>query len=49
MNFVPFAERCVELVTEMYSATASHNTVIQAHVLQNIIKVSHSFSVKLGH
>lgn len=47
MNFVPFAERCVELVTEMYSATASHNTVIQARVLQNIIKVSRVWFVCL--
>jgi len=45
MNFVPFAERCVELVTEMYTATASHSTVIQAQVLQNIIKVSHMISL----
>lgn len=40
MNFVPFAERCVELVVDMYKATASHTTVIQSQVLQNIIKVS---------
>ncbi|XP_052280395.1 protein MON2 homolog isoform X2 [Dreissena polymorpha] len=38
MNFVPFAERCVKLIVDMYLATASHPTVIQAHVLQNIIK-----------
>jgi hypothetical protein len=40
MNFVPFAERCVELIVEMYKVTASQTAVIQAQVLQNIIKVS---------
>lgn len=40
MNFVPFAERCVELVVDMYKTTAVHSNVIQANVLQNIIKVS---------
>ena len=40
MNFVPFAERCVELVTDMYKTTAQHSTVITSHVLQHIIKVS---------
>ena len=39
MNFVPFAERCVEMVTEMYKTTAQHPTVINSRVLQNIIKV----------
>ena len=40
MNFVPFAERCVELVTDMYKITAQHPTVINSHVLQQIIKVN---------
>ncbi|KAK3580643.1 hypothetical protein CHS0354_013414 [Potamilus streckersoni] len=38
MNFIPFAEKCVELTVDMYKRAASHQTVIQAHVLQNIIK-----------
>ncbi|XP_053377564.1 protein MON2 homolog isoform X3 [Mercenaria mercenaria] len=38
MNFVPFAERCVEFIVDMYKVTASHTAVIQAQVLQNIIK-----------
>ena len=40
MNFVPFAERCVEMVTDMYKATAQHPTVVNSNVLQQIIKVS---------
>ena len=39
MNFVPFAERCVEMVTDMYKTTAQHPTVINSRVLQSIIKV----------
>ncbi|KAL4226462.1 Endocytosis and vacuole integrity protein [Mactra antiquata] len=49
MNFVPFAERCIELVVDMYKTTASHQNVIQAHVLQNIIKTFRQpLSLKYG-
>ncbi len=40
MNYVPFAEKVIEMVTDLYKATASHQAVIREHVLQNIIKVS---------
>ncbi|KAL8578563.1 hypothetical protein ACOMHN_015019 [Nucella lapillus] len=40
MNFVPFSERSLEMVVEVYREACSQHTVIQAHVLQNILKVS---------
>ena len=40
MNFVPFSERALEMVVELYREACSHQTVIKAHVLQNILKVS---------
>ena len=39
MNYVPFAEKVIEMVTDLYKATANHTAVIQEHVLQHIIKV----------
>ena len=39
MNYVPFAEAIMEMVVELYKATGRHNSVIQAKVLQNILKV----------
>ncbi|KAK2183610.1 hypothetical protein NP493_305g02026 [Ridgeia piscesae] len=39
MNYVPFAEAIVGMVTELYRATAKHPSVIHGHVLQNIVKV----------
>ncbi|ESO95637.1 hypothetical protein LOTGIDRAFT_188347 [Lottia gigantea] len=38
MNFVPFSERTIEMVVDLYSTSANHSSVIKAHVLQNIIK-----------
>ena len=40
MNFVPFSERALDMVVELYREACSHPTVIKAHVLQNILKVS---------
>ncbi|XP_036362919.1 protein MON2 homolog isoform X2 [Octopus sinensis] len=45
MNFVPFSEKTIELVIELYRNTAKHPAVIQAHVLQHIIK---AFRLPLG-
>lgn len=45
MNFVPFAEKTIEMVVELYGTTAKHPAVIQAHVLQHIIK---TFRLPLG-
>ena len=39
MNYVPFAEAIVAMVTELYRATVRHPSVIQGRVLQNIVKV----------
>ncbi|XP_071082780.1 protein MON2 homolog [Haliotis cracherodii] len=45
MNFVPFSEKAVEMVVELYRQNAKHPAVINAHVLQNIIK---TFRLPLG-
>lgn len=39
MNFVPFSEKSVEMVVELYRHNAKHPAVINAHVLQSILKV----------
>uniref|UniRef100_A0A4W5RRL0 Protein MON2 homolog n=1 Tax=Hucho hucho TaxID=62062 RepID=A0A4W5RRL0_9TELE len=38
LNYVPFAERSLEVVVEQYHKTACHKAVINEKVLQNIIK-----------
>uniref|UniRef100_S4RGZ0 Protein MON2 homolog n=1 Tax=Petromyzon marinus TaxID=7757 RepID=S4RGZ0_PETMA len=38
MNYVPFAERALELVVELYQKTACHKAVVNENVLQEIIK-----------
>ncbi|KAJ8301796.1 hypothetical protein KUTeg_020783 [Tegillarca granosa] len=45
MNFVPFAERSVEMIVDLYHVTAKHPAVIQSHILQQIIK---TFRLPLG-
>lgn len=40
LNYVPFAERSLEVVVDLYHKTACHKAVINEKVLQNIIKVS---------
>lgn len=39
LNYVPFAERSLEVVVDQYQKTACHKAVINEKVLQNIIKV----------
>lgn len=39
LNYVPFAERSLEVVVDLYQKTACHKAVINEKVLQNIIKV----------
>ncbi|XP_022081616.1 protein MON2 homolog isoform X2 [Acanthaster planci] len=39
MNYVPFAEKALEMTTALYKNTASHTEVVRMHVLQNILKV----------
>lgn len=41
LNYVPFAERSLEVVVDLYHKTACHKAVINEKVLQNIIKVFH--------
>lgn len=38
MNFVPFSEKCVEMVVDLYRVTAKHSAVINGHILEHIIK-----------
>ncbi|XP_050413409.1 protein MON2 homolog [Patella vulgata] len=45
MNFVPFSEKTVDMVVDLYSASANNTSVIKAHVLHNIIK---TFRIPLG-
>ena len=40
MNYVPFAETTMRRVTALYTATARHTDVIEAHVLEDIVQVS---------
>lgn len=39
LNYVPFAERSLEVVVDLYHKTACHKAVINEKVQQNIIKV----------
>lgn len=39
LNYVPFAERSLEVLVDLYHKTACHKAVINEKVLQNIIKV----------
>jgi len=39
LNYVPFAERSLEVVVDLYQKTACHKAVVTEKVLQNIIKV----------
>nr|XP_028603631.1 protein MON2 homolog isoform X2 [Podarcis muralis] len=38
LNYVPFAERSLEVVVDLYQKTACHKAVVNERVLQNIIK-----------
>ncbi|KAJ8373865.1 hypothetical protein SKAU_G00044450 [Synaphobranchus kaupii] len=38
LNYVPFAERSLEVVVDLYQKTACHKAVISESVLQNIVK-----------
>ncbi|TRY98843.1 hypothetical protein DNTS_027857 [Danionella cerebrum] len=38
LNYVPFAERSLELLVDLYQKTACHKAVINEKVLQNIIR-----------
>ncbi|XP_052646763.1 protein MON2 homolog isoform X7 [Harpia harpyja] len=38
LNYVPFAERSLEVVVDLYQKTACHKAVVTEKVLQNVIK-----------
>ena len=42
MSFVPFGERAMEMSVSLYTQIANKRSVIQAHILHSIIKVSSS-------
>lgn len=48
LNYVPFAERSLEVVVDLYHKTACHKAVINEKVLQNIIKVSDAAFLTFG-
>lgn len=48
LNYVPFAERSLEVVVDLYHKTACHKAVINEKVLQNIIKVSNTAHLTFG-
>lgn len=48
LNYVPFAERSLEVVVDLYHKTACHKAVINEKVLQNIIKVSDTAFLTFG-
>lgn len=43
LNYVPFAERSLEVVVDLYQKTACHKAVVNEKVLQNIIKVNKTY------
>ncbi|CAB1323433.1 unnamed protein product [Coregonus sp. 'balchen'] len=47
LNYVPFAERSLEVVVDLYHKTACHKAVINQKVLQNIIKLAVSSLLKV--
>lgn len=48
LNYVPFAERSLEVLVDLYHKTACHKAVINEKVLQNIIKVCLFLVLGLG-
>lgn len=39
LNYVPFAEKSLEVMVDLYQKTACHKAVVNEKVLQNIILV----------
>ncbi|XP_071483188.1 protein MON2 homolog [Diadema antillarum] len=39
MNYVPFAEKALQLTSDLYRSTAEHPAVMEQRVLQNILRV----------
>jgi hypothetical protein len=45
MNYVPFGEKALSMVVNLYQETAHDMSVIQFNILHNIVEVHHSFRV----
>jgi hypothetical protein len=45
MNYVPFGEKALSMVVNLYQETAHDMSVIQFNILHNIIEVHHSFRI----
>jgi hypothetical protein len=45
MNYVPFGEKALSMVVNLYQETAHDMSVIQFNILHNIVEVHHSFHV----
>jgi hypothetical protein len=48
MNYVPFGEKALSMVVNLYQETAHDMSVIQFGILHNIIEVHHSFRVDVS-
>jgi hypothetical protein len=47
MNYVPFGEKALTMVVNLYQQTAHDTSVIQFNILHNIIEVYYSFQVSV--
>lgn len=47
MNYVPFGEKAITMVVNLYQETARDMSVIQSNILHSIIEVQYSFKVSV--
>uniref|UniRef100_A0A6I8RD77 Protein MON2 homolog n=1 Tax=Xenopus tropicalis TaxID=8364 RepID=A0A6I8RD77_XENTR len=47
LNYVPFAEKSLEVMVDLYQKTACHKAVVNEKVLQNVIKVVQLISTEI--
>jgi hypothetical protein len=47
MNYVPFGEKALTMVVNLYQETAHNISVIQFNILHSIIEVYHSLQVQI--
>lgn len=40
MNYVPFGEKSITMLTKLYKLTSDHTSIIESNVLQEIVQVS---------
>jgi hypothetical protein len=47
MNYVPFGEKALSMVVNLYQETARDMSVIQFNILHNIVEVHHLYRVNV--